>query len=320
MSWPSRNLELFLRQLATLSDAGVPMAQGLRALAPQLPVPFNRLAAAVSDDLAAGVTLSAAVARHRRRFDPATLTFIAVGERTGRLAALLTQAADLVAQRRDTLRKLSAKLAYPLLLLHAAVLIPAGKTLFLQGAAAAAGEIAPPLLLLYAAILGGWQLLRARRISAPLDTLMMRLPLLGFLLQARAAGNFSRCLGAFLLAGVNVRAALAECAPATGSPSAAADLARARDRIADGDTLSEALTVCRFLPPVSRGLIATGEQSGTLPLTLAQNAQLLDEEAQRKTALLAAGLGGLIFTLVAAYIAWLVINTFAGYYGQLGEI
>jgi len=129
----SRDLEIFLRQLATLSQAGVPMEQGLRSLSPQLASPFNSISLAMADELANGNTLYQAASHHPRQFDVTTLALINVGELSGRLSALLQHAANLVEKRRLIINKLAAKLAYPALLYHAAVIIPAFKTLFLEG-------------------------------------------------------------------------------------------------------------------------------------------------------------------------------------------
>ncbi|MDR1191721.1 MAG: type II secretion system F family protein [Verrucomicrobiales bacterium] len=316
---PTRDLELFLRQLATLSQAGVPMSQGLRALAPQVPAPFNRVATAIAGDLADGHTLRAAADRHRQ-FDRATLSLISVGEHSGRLAAMLNHAAALVAKRRAILNQLTAKLAYPVLLYHLIFIIPSlGKWLFPDAQFIPAWFILGllPLWLIIGSVV---MLNRLRRRSIPLDTLTMRLPLIGSVLKAGAAINFSRCLQAFLLAGANLREAVLDCAPATGSPSAVADLTVAKQRIADGDTLAGALAYCRFLPPATLSLIATGEQSGALVEMLDKNVQLLDEEFTRKITLLTVILNGTIFALAVLIIAWLAVSVLGGHYAQLNQL
>jgi type II secretory pathway component PulF len=317
MSLPSRDLEIFLRQLATLSQAGVPMEQGLRTLSPQLASPWNRLALTMADDLAQGATLHEAANRHARHFNQTILALINVGELSGRLSALLEHAANLVEKQRGIFNKLLAKLAYPVLLYHAAAVIPAFKTLFLDGLAPALGEILLWLLPFYLLLACILILGRLRRTSAALDEFTLRIPLLGNMFKAYASINFSRCLQAYILSGANLREAILDCAPATGSPCAIADLALAKQKITDGENLSDSLAHCRFLTRTSRSLISTGEQSGALVEMLEKNAQLLDEELLRKISLFTTILSYAIYATAALII---LHNVFSSYLGQMNQL
>lgn len=296
------------------------MEQGLRSLSPQLASPFNRIALAMANELAKGDTLHNAASRHPRQFDSTTLALINVGELSGRLSSLLEHAANLVEKRRLIINKLIAKLAYPTLLYHAAVVIPAFKTLFLEGGGLALTTIFLGLLPFYLLVIGVLVLNRARRRSVALDQLVMRIPLLGTLFKAYASINFSRCLQAYILSGTNLREAILDCAPATNSPCAIEDLALAKQKITDGENLSNSLTHCRFLTSTSRSLIATGEQSGALVDMLEKNAQLLDEELMRKITLLTTILSAAAFSVAVLIIAWQVIGGFSSYYQQVNQL
>lgn len=284
-------------------------------MAPQLSRGWRGAAEAVAGDLDKGATLRDALER-AGRYDAGTLALVRVGEETGRLADLLAYASDRLVKKRGLRSKFVSKLAYPFFLCHAAFLIPAFKTLILVDASTAGRDILFGLLPLYAIIAGIWAVMIWRRHNIALDALLMRLPLLGLLFKATTTVDFCRCLRAELLAGIKP----SEAVVIPAGPAAAADLIVARKKIAAGDNLTEALAGCRFLTPTVRGLIAGGEQSGTLPETLERCAQLIDEELDRRINLVAAIAGGVAFAAAAAVIAWQVISFFSEYYGKIESL
>ena len=94
-----------------------------------------------------------------------------------------------------------------------------------------------------------------------------------------AMARFLRALAMLLDAGLGMSEAIARAAAAAGNPLFKRDGAPAIAQIANGATLDEAFARSRYLSPVSRGMIAIGEQTGRLPDCLRKAAEWHAQEA-----------------------------------------
>ena len=94
------------RQLATLLEAGLPLAQSLRTIADQLANP--RMRAVVEDVLTAveaGRSLEESFARHPAVFDRVFIAMVRAGEASGTLADALARVADQQETATETMRR-----------------------------------------------------------------------------------------------------------------------------------------------------------------------------------------------------------------------
>ncbi len=84
----------FTIQLATLSEAGIPVVKALRILEGQTePGPFKNVLAEITDDVSAGAPLSEAMGKHDKAFDPLYASMVRAGEAGGILDRVLDRLA-----------------------------------------------------------------------------------------------------------------------------------------------------------------------------------------------------------------------------------
>ncbi|MEK9208571.1 MAG: type II secretion system F family protein, partial [Patescibacteria group bacterium] len=120
----TRDVVIFTRQLSTLIEADVPLAEGIRTLANQSDNPiFSKIIADISDKLEGGSSLSAAFAEHPKLFTQFYVKLIRAGEISGRLQQSLLYLADYLERNQAITSKVRNALAYPVFVIFAMVAV-----------------------------------------------------------------------------------------------------------------------------------------------------------------------------------------------------
>ena len=299
-----------LREMASLAEAGVPLAQGMIQLATQLPQPWKSRALAWSDHLSQGHTLSQAMAVIPPGLSAGDLALLESAEMCGRLGPTLHElahASETAARRRS---KLTTALLYPVLLFHGVAIIPAFLTYTQSGVQAAVGQIAWILLPGYTLAAAFLLLIRLRGKSGPPHPLLVILdaiPWIGRGLRLAATARFCSILAGMLESGVRVENALERAAAASGDARIRHHLGRLASRVRDqGDPPTTLLQEAGCFDETTLTILSGGEATGSLPTALRRAAdkaeftanQLLDR---------AALLGPILCYLAAALVAVLQI-------------
>lgn len=120
----TKDVVVFTRQLATLIEADVPLAEGMRTMAHQTDNPaFARVIADVSDKLEGGTSLSGAFAAHPQLFSQFYIKLIRAGEISGRLKQSLDYLADYLERSQAITSKVRNALAYPIFVIFAMIAV-----------------------------------------------------------------------------------------------------------------------------------------------------------------------------------------------------
>lgn len=319
------------RQLAGLLDAGLPLLPALQLLAGHAPAPLAHVLASVARDVACGSTLSHALERHPAAFPPVYRKLVALGEKTGSLAAILARVADdrerVAAQR----AKVRAALTYPALVLILALgitaalltwVVPTFEQIFVSFGATlplptrivlalshGVLEHAPAALTVAGAIATCMALAvrRSARARGRLDAALLRLPLAGALLRQLAIARWSHALGLLLHAGVALADGFDVIAHASGNAifdAATLDIAR---RVRRGERLAQAMRAAGCFPEDVIAPIALAEESGMLDTMLADLAALNNRLADERIAAISQLAEPLIIVVLGALVGGLVI-------------
>ncbi len=208
------------RQLATLTGAGIALVDALATLERQLRAPaLQAVLVAVRGALAEGLGLARSLARQGAPFSGLYCALVEAGERSGRLAQVLTRLADHLEQVQRQQHKARTALIYPCVLMGVSLAVVVGLMTFvvpkLTEQFAHSGQALPlitslliglsqglvsagPWLLgaaMASTVLGAW-LLRKPHWRLRRDQWLLRLPRVGALLQVLeiSAAAAWRCL------------------------------------------------------------------------------------------------------------------------------
>src|SRR6266571_4162294 len=228
----AKDLSIFTRQFSVMIDAGLPLVQCLEILAQQQDNKyFQSTLMQVRQDVEEGSTLAAAMARHPRVFDQLYSNMVEAGETGGILDLILQRLSTFIEKLVKLKRDVISALIYPAAVVALAVVavavimivvIPQFKNIFLG--LLGPGELLPlptRIVVAFSNFLAGWGGLSmlvfiigaviALRFyyKTPgghkrIDTLLLKVPIIGPIFLKIAVARFSRTLSTLLSSGVPI--------------------------------------------------------------------------------------------------------------------
>jgi type IV pilus assembly protein PilC len=295
----------FARQLSTLQDAGLPVLRSLRILEEQQKKGgFKRIIGYVADDIEGGSTLSEAFGKYPRCFDRLFVNMIAAGEAGGVLDLILSRVADFKEKAERLKGRVKGAMIYPVVVLIAAMGIVMGLMTFVIPSFAntisemAGGKLNP----ITATVMGisawiskeyGWVYLigapvaiifllkflrRFRPCRLVLDTIQLRLPVIGQLTSKVSITRWTRTLGTLISAGVPILDAINVTRETAGNEVYANMLTAVHNSIRQGDTFAGPLRLSKTVDLLVANMVAVGEETGDLDKMLLKVADQYDEQ------------------------------------------
>jgi len=328
---PRSLVALTTRQLATLTQSGMPLDQALAAVAEQADDPrAAKIVAALRANVASGEALPAALARYPRTFSPLYRGLVGAGAETGRLADVLARLADYLDAREALRQRVVLALIYPAIVTIIAFAVIAVLLVYVvpqvvsvyqqsrqslpwltQALIAVSGFLRATgwfwLVLLVASITAFGLANRRAAFRARWHAWLLRLPVAGRLARSLDTARFASTLailvgsGAPLLRSLDAATEVVKMLPLQRAAQTASGLVR------EGVSLSRALADQREFPPVLIHLVANGESSGRLSAMLERAAEEMERDAERRLAWLAALIQPALIVVMGAIVLVLVL-------------
>jgi len=327
----SRDLVIFVRQFATMIDAGLPIIQCLEILMDQQEnKTFKRIIKQVKVDVEEGSTFSDAIRKHPKVFDPLFVNLIAAGEMGGILDVILNRLATYIEKVAALKKKVKGAMTYPAVVVGIALIVVAVILVYVipvfAGLFKDAG-VSLPVMTLYVMNMSEffqryfhWIILgiillvialkrfratsRGRELT---DRLLLRLPVFGMLLRKVAVARFTRTLGTMLASGVPILDSLEHVAAASGNKVVEDAIMKARSAIAEGQPVAEPLEETGVFPGMVTQMIAVGEATGALDAMLGKIADFYDEEVDNAVEALTSLLEPMLIVFLGVTIGGLLI-------------
>jgi len=340
----SQDVILFSRQLATLSESGVPLPSALRLLAGQVSNrEFGRVIGEIEEDIHMGTSLNEAMARHPLVFPPLYCRMISVGERSGNLGLVLRQLATYIEKSQATLSKVRGAMAYPAFVLMLAVFVvlilinftmPPMIGLFEEFGA----ELPLPTRLLLAltkfssqygvfafAGLVALVLLAFFYVRQPsgrrlLDRILLKLPFLGKVNTQGMVARLARTMSTLLQAGLPLPEVIGMTEETLGNVILREALEHIRQETLLGRGLSEPIAQSGYFPKMLSFMVRVGEETGTLDSHLATVADFYDEEVDRALKQMTAMLEPAMTIVVGVIVGFVAVSVILPMYDLLGAI
>jgi len=313
--------------LAELTKAGLPLSDGLRALADESG--GGRLGSALyclADRLDAGVELGAALDEQSEALPPHLRALLASSLRTGRLPEALEEFVDMQRARAELRRRIWLAVAYPLLLLAMLVglmfltkfvildvfasvfrefdaTLPELTNLVLRvwspltwcGAALLAAIVATPFLVLFAA-----------HCSWPWS-IIYRIPFFGPMLRFQHLSEFARLMGLLLEQQIPMPVALRLCADGLSGRRLADHCLAVADEVERGRAVNESLAERSAFPPSLAAVLHWGQHASALPEAFRRVAEMYSMRTQPQAAILEAILLPTMFLIIVASVGTTIV-------------
>lgn len=312
----------FYHQLSAMIAAGTTLVQALEQLQRTPPSPsFRSPIRCILDGLAQGLSFTESLLPLDRWLPSFDHALLAAGEKGGRLDVTFRILAEYYRERAQLARRVLSDLAYPVFLIHFAIVFAAIPGFFVGGDLRGfLKQILFPLAPLYLAGFAFLYAIQGRRGSlwrACFELLLHRVPVLGTARRSLAIARLTTALDALLNAGVAVAEAWTLAAQASGSPALGRAVRPWPNRMLAGDPPGDLLQSTPEFPEMFRNLYRTGELSGTLDDTLKRLRTYYQDDALRKMRALAEWIPRLIYIAILLIIAHSILSFWLGYYGGI---
>lgn len=331
---PDRVLAELLGRLGVALDAGIDPRTAITSEVPRVPRRWRPAVEAVRRGLAEGAGLGESLRRAGGAFPPLVIGIATVGERTGREAEVLRDAARTIERSARARRELLASLFGPGCQLAAAIAVVGllivvtgvmtdldGRPVDILGVGLNGfGGLKTYLggvtaVVVFLAVLVPWAV-RSWSDRGLLRRLLSWVPLLGPAIRAAEEASWCRAVSLGNHAGIEVRGLLSLAA--TVAPAVRIDPAVVESRLRGGAGLEETLRATGRLSARVVEAVGLGDMSGTIAETLERLADRLEEESRAGFTAAAKVVGFLAWAAVAGLIAAIVIR-FATFYMGLIE-
>ena len=301
---------LFTGQLAAMLGGGLHLVRILTALAAESTHKvFTKVLESVRDDITAGGTFADALAQHPHVFNTLYVSIVRAGELSGSLPVVLDTMTTYLEKTDALRRKVKGAIAYPAVILVVAILIVIFMILKIvpvfQNVYEKAGAVLPlptrilvgfsnvlrdyllfMLLGLGIVVLLFYSIYQSTGGRKAIDRLKLNMPLFGSLIRKSIMARTCRTLSVLLNAGIPLIEALETVARVSGNAVIEEALTGATQRMRDGGTIADTLRQTGEFPSMVTQLVATGEESGTLPTMLGRAATYYEQQVDQSVATL----------------------------------
>ena len=327
----SRTLALVTRQLATLVTVS-PVEEALRAIAIQADRPAVRaVLEGVHGGVMEGRRLSDAMALQGSAFPPLYRAMVSAGETSGALAPILERLAEGLERDQEVRGKVITALVYPEVLAIVAIGVVIALMTFvvprvvdqfdsmnqtlplltrlvigLSDAMRDWGWLAA--LLLAAAAVGGVFALRNPAVRLAVDTVLLRLPLIGRLARDLHGAKMARTLSTMIAAGLPVLEGLTITARTVSNRRLRLATERMAEAVREGGGLSAAMRRADVFPPILVTMTASGEAGGRLEPMLERAAEYLEREFSTFTAVMLSLIEPAIIVVMGGVVAVIILS------------
>ena len=160
---------------------------------------------------------------------------------------------------------------------------------------------------------------RSKEFNRGLDKLVLKLPIMGMIVNKAAIARYARTLSTMFAAGVPLVEAMDSVAGATGNAVYTEAVKRIRDEVATGRQLQLAMRDVGLFPSMVIQMVAIGEESGALDEMLGKVADFYEEEVDNAVDSLSSLLEPLIMAILGILVGGLVIAMYLPIF-KLGSV
>lgn len=336
----------FMRQLATMTDAGIPITRSLDVLKDQSANPTMGAAIGkIRTDVDGGMTLGDALEGHPTIFKPVSIAMVKAGEAGGFLTPdVLISIADNLEGEIRLKTQIKSAMTYPVIVMSLIMAIVIGLIIFVVPRFATTfeelgSELPAPTqaLLAISDIMTGWGAIVVAILVGGLvfafkkyqwnpkfrqyyEPIKYKFPVFGKLSQKIIISRFSRNFAALLEAGLPIMQILDVVGATSGSYQIELAMQEVKKRVATGEYMSPQLRNHKIFPALLVEMLAVGEESGEMPSMLKKIADSYDYEAEAMTKALSSLIEPLMIAAMGVIVGGILIALYLPMFSVYGVI
>jgi len=330
-----KDIAFFSRQMATMMKSGVPIVSALEIIGSGHKNPrMKKMVDGIRTDIEGGSSLHEAISKHPVQFDELYRNLVRAGEGAGVLETVL----DTVATYKENMEALKGKIKkamfYPAMVVAVAVLVSAILLIFVvpqfeevfKGFGAELPAFTQMIVGMSRFMVSYWWLMalitvgtiagfiysykRSPKMQHTLDRLVLKVPVIGEIMNNSSIARFARTTAVTFKAGVPLVEALGIVAGATGNKVYEEAVLRMRDDVSVGYPVNMAMKQVNIFPHMVVQMTAIGEEAGALDTMLFKVAEYYEQEVNNAVDALSSLLEPMIMVFIGTIVGGMVIGMY----------
>jgi type IV pilus assembly protein PilC len=320
----------FTRQLATMINAGLPLATALSILEEQGNSEMAKLTGNLLKDVEGGLSFSASLAKYKENFSRIYIQLVKAGEVGGVLDEVLDRLAIAMEKEKDFRAKTRGAMVYPVIIILAMVAVAVVMmvavipklTAMYKDFGAQLPVATKVLMSISDFFVNSWWVLaiitfglivalrsfkKTPQGEKVIDAFLLKTPIIGVLKQKVVLTDFTRTLSLLLGAGVSLLEALDIVASAIGSAVYRDQLKEVNKQVEKGVTLSDAIAHYKNFPPLLYQMVAVGEETGKMDGILAKISEYFEKESEYAIKNLTTAIEPIIMIFLGIGVGFIVV-------------
>jgi type IV pilus assembly protein PilC len=340
----AHDISLFSRQMATMLHAGIPLIHSFDIVSKSLNNQrMKNLIAAIKKDVASGLTLAESLRQHRAFFNSLFCNLVDAGEKSGTLDTMLLKIATYKEKTDSIKKKIRKTLAYPMTVLLIACLVTTGLLIFVVpqfqslfiSFNAELPQLTRAVIRLSQFFQNEWYFIistvgiglsaffyykkHSIKFAHTLDKILLKLPIIGPIIENAAIARFTRTLSITFAAGLPLVEALKLVAGATGNVLFSNATDSIRNKVSSGQSMHLAMESTMQFPNMVIQMVAIGEESGTLEKMLNSVADYYEEAVDTSVDTLSSLIEPIIMAVLGLLVGGLVVAMYLPIF-KLGSV
>jgi type IV pilus assembly protein PilC len=339
-----KDILIFVRQFATMIDAGLPLVQCLDILGSQADnASFRKVIFQIKSKVEGGSTFSDALKEHPKVFDELFVQLCAAGEVGGILDTILNRLAAYREKAEKLKRKVKGAMVYPTIVIIVAVVVtgvllvkvtpvfakmfadfgsalPAPTQFVVDLSAFAQAYIIHFFVGLAVAVFAFVTFYRNPKGREIFDLVVLKAPIIGDVIRKVAVARFTRTLGTMISSGVPILDALDVTAKTAGNRTVEKGIDYVRARISEGKNIAGPLAETKVFPSMVVQMIGVGEATGAMDQMLNKIADFYDDEVDTAVAGLTALIEPILMVFLGGVVGGFLIAMYLPIFSIAGAI
>ncbi len=341
----SKELAVFTRQFSVMIDAGLPLVQCLEILAGQQEnKTFQKVLTGVRSSVEGGASLANSMKQFEKIFDPLYYNMVDAGETGGILDTILQRLSSYIEKNVKLKRAVKSAMIYPIAVLGIAggvigLLLWKVVPIFTQLFNGLGVDLPLPTrivimlsnfvgsiygLMILVAMVGGIFALKTwygtPQGRMVLDTIVLKVPLVGPLMRKIAVARFTRTLGTLISSGVPILEGLDITARTSGNAVVEKAIIQTRKAVEAGRSLVDPLKETDVFPGMVTQMIGVGEQTGAMDAMLQKIADFYEDEVDAAVKDLLTAMEPLMIVVLGVVVGGIVVSMYLPLFSLIGKL
>lgn len=332
---PLQDLVLFFRQMSYMLGSGLPLVNGLEVIGKQARnKALKEAVKKLTEDVRGGAQLNLAMSKHPKIFDKISISLVRAGEESGNLDLIFDRVATDYEKRQSFIGKVRGALIYPAIIFVLMIVVVVALMIFmvpsLKDLFGEFGAKLPPitsfligisdalsgiwgiviLLLIAVAVFGIKAYRGSKEGKLVTDRLVLKIPVVGNLMQKTLLAQFSRTFAMLLKSGVSILNSISLTADGLGNEVFAGALREAAATVERGGSLAKVISEVEQFPPIVSEMLAVGEKTGKLDDISDKMGDYFEREADQMASDLTKFIEPVIMVIVGGMVLFIALAVY----------